>query len=128
VNILDENIPDSQRQLLKKNRIRVQQIGEDVGRKGIKDDEIIRLLHQLDRPTFFTLDGGFYQSQRCHERYCLVHRNVAEEVAAKFVRRLLSHPRFNSRAKRMGLVIRAAPQRVSCWQIRRDKQQFVSRE
>jgi len=35
VNILDENIPSSQRQLLLGWRIPVHQIGHDVGRKGM---------------------------------------------------------------------------------------------
>jgi hypothetical protein len=43
VNILDENIPEHQRQKLK-DWCRVYQIGDDIGRKGIKDDEIITFL------------------------------------------------------------------------------------
>jgi hypothetical protein len=41
VNILDENIPKHQRQLLGSWRIRIQQIGFNVGRRGMQDDEII---------------------------------------------------------------------------------------
>jgi len=42
MNILDENIPEHQRQKLKNRRIRVYQIGDDIiSRKGIKDDDII---------------------------------------------------------------------------------------
>jgi len=37
MNILDENIPEHQRQKLKNWRIRVYQIGYDIARKGIKD-------------------------------------------------------------------------------------------
>ena len=43
MNILDENIPESQRTLLRSRRIAVRQIGHDLGRKGMKDDEIISL-------------------------------------------------------------------------------------
>jgi hypothetical protein len=39
--VLDENIPDDQRLLLKSWRIRAYQIGRDVGRAGIKDEQII---------------------------------------------------------------------------------------
>lgn len=53
--ILDENFPESQRLLLKGWRIRIRQIGYEVGRKGLKDPEIIPLLLQLNRPTFFLL-------------------------------------------------------------------------
>jgi hypothetical protein len=44
MNILDENINESQRQLLRSWRIRVRQIGVDSSRKGIQDDEIIPFL------------------------------------------------------------------------------------
>ena len=44
MNVLDENILKNQRQLLRGWRIRVRQIGDDIGRKGLQDEEIIRLL------------------------------------------------------------------------------------
>ena len=39
--ILDENIPESQRQQMRERRIRVHQIGEQIGRKVLQDSEII---------------------------------------------------------------------------------------
>ena len=72
MNILDENITESQRQLLRSWRIRVRQIGVDVSRKGIQDDEILPFLLTRRRPTFFTRDMGFYTRTFCHARYCLV--------------------------------------------------------
>jgi hypothetical protein len=50
MNLLDENIPEHQRQLLRSWRIPVRQIGQDVGRKGLSDDAIISQLHQLSLP------------------------------------------------------------------------------
>lgn len=50
MNILDENIPKQQRQLLESWRIRTQQIGFNVGRCGMQDDEIIIFLERLSRP------------------------------------------------------------------------------
>jgi hypothetical protein len=44
VNVLDENIVESQRQLLHGGRIRVRQIGHDLGRAGMPDEEIIPFL------------------------------------------------------------------------------------
>ncbi len=102
MNLLDENVPESQRALLRSWRVPVRQIGLDIGRKGMKDDEIIPLLHPLDRVTFFTLDGDFYDRRLCHEGYCLVHLDVEEEMVAEYVRRLLRHRALNSKAKRMG--------------------------
>jgi hypothetical protein len=76
MNILDENILNDQRQLLKMWRIMAYQIGDDIGRKGMQDEEIIPLLHQLNRPTFFTRDSDFYHRPLCHSRYCLVYLDV----------------------------------------------------
>jgi hypothetical protein len=39
MNILDENIPKNQRQLLESWRISIRQTGVNVGRKGMKDNE-----------------------------------------------------------------------------------------
>ncbi len=41
MNVLDENIIAEQRQLLRRWRIRVRQVGVNVGRKGFADDDII---------------------------------------------------------------------------------------
>lgn len=43
--LLDENFPESQHQLLRSWRIRPQQIGYEIGRKGMQDEEIIPFLH-----------------------------------------------------------------------------------
>jgi len=70
--VLDENIPESQRLLLRAWRVRARQIGVDIGRAGMSDDDIVPLLHSLTRPTFFTRDRDFSQSWMCHPGYCLV--------------------------------------------------------
>lgn len=126
MNILDENVPESQRNLLRKRRVPIRQIGRDLGRKGIKDNEIIRLLHQLDRPTFFTLDGDFYDRRKCHEGYGLVHVDVHEELTAEFVGRVLRHRSLNSKTKRMGRVIRASGAGITFWQIHEQQEHFLS--
>jgi hypothetical protein len=80
VNVLDENIVATQRQLLRSWKIYFQSIGREVGRAGMKDrGEIIPLLHALRRPTFFTRDRFL---QMCHRRYCLVFLDVAFDEAA----------------------------------------------
>ena len=105
MNILDENILESQRQILRSRRVPVCQIGHDVGRKGMKDNAIVPLLCSLRHPTFFTRDLGFYERDLCYARYCLVCMAVRKNEAAAFVRRLLRHPEFDTQAKRMGTVI-----------------------
>ncbi len=115
MNVLDENILVSQRQLLRRWRIPSAQIGDDIGRAGMLDDEIPPLLMQLQRPTFFTRDHGFYGRQLCHQRYCLVCLVVEQEEVAFFVRRLLRHPAYRTWAQRMGAVIRVSARGVNTW-------------
>jgi hypothetical protein len=106
--LLDENIPDSQRHLLRGWRIRVHQIGHEIGRSGMKDEEIIPLLHNLRTPTFFTRDLEFYRAAFCHPGYCIVCLDVGQYEVASFVRRILRHSNFRYRAQRMGKVMRAS--------------------
>ena len=128
MNIVDENVPDAECALLAKKRIRVQKIGKGVGRGGMDDDEIIPLLHQLDRPTFFTLDADFFRRQLAHEGYCLVHLEVSDDMVAEYVRRVLRHPSIDTKAKRMGLVIRAEPNGISILRVNARKQEHLGWE
>jgi hypothetical protein len=123
VNILDENIIDNQRRQLKSWRISVRQIGYEVGRKGMKDQEIIPFLHQLNRPTFFTRDDDFYERRLCHTGYCLVYLDVKKEEVAAFIRRVLRHRAFKTKAKRMGKVMRASHVGLSVWNLCTEKEE-----
>jgi len=126
VNILDENIPSHQRQKLKNWRVRVYQIGYDIARKGIKDDEIITFLLTKRRPTFFSRDDDFYKRQLYHAHYCLVHLSVSRYDVAIFIRRDRKHPEFNTQAKRMGTVIRISPIGIHLWQRHAEEEIFIS--
>ena len=123
--ILDENIPESQRQLLRSWRIVVRQIGVDVGHQGASDEEIIPLLHRLSRPTFFTRDLGFYNRQRCHASYCIVCIAVGQYEAASFTRRFLRNPAFNTWAKRMGTVVRVSHTGMRVWRLHATSEERV---
>lgn len=125
MNVLDENIPDSQRQLLKSWSIRVHQIGNEVGRQGMKDDDIIPLLHQLRSATFFTRDHDFYNRNFTHGNYCLVCLAVGQYEAASFIRRFLRHLEFNTRAKRMGKVVRITHMGMQIWQLNTEKEKVL---
>ena len=124
MNILDEQIPESQRQLLRSWRVPVRQIGHDVGQKGLKDYQIIPFLLQRRRATFFTLDFDFYRRDLCHTRYCLVCMGVKKEEAAMYVRRLLHHPEFDTVAKRMGKVIRVSSMRLAMWRLHAEQETY----
>ncbi len=116
MNILDENIPKPQRELLERWKISIRQIGVNIGRRGMLDEEIISLLHGLRRVTFFTRDEDFYDKDLCHIRYCLVYLAVDKSEAALFIRRLLRHPDFRTQANRSEKVIRVSHSGISFWQ------------
>ena len=115
MNLLDENFPEDQLPLLKECRVPFRRLGFDVARLGIKDADILPLLHALRRVTFFTQDKDFFRSALCHSAYGLVWLDVDADDTALHVRRLLRHPRFGTGARRMGLVLRAHPGGVHFW-------------
>ena len=119
--ILDENIPEDQRQLLRSWDIRVRQIGHEVGRQGMQDENIIPLLHRMESSTFFTRDLGFFDRHLCHARYCLVCLAVTPYDAASFIRRFLRHPQFDNQSKRLGRVVRASYSGIALLQLRLDQ-------
>ena len=119
--ILDENFPESQRRLLRSWRISVQQVGVDVGYSGMKDDAIIPLLHHLRQPTFFSLDPDFYKRVLCHKNYCIAYLSVVDYEAAVYVRKLLRHSQFNTKASRMGTVIKASHDGLTIWRLHAEK-------
>ena len=123
MNILDENIPESQRQLLRGWRIRVRQIGYDLGHRGLEDEKILPLLHRLQRPTFFTRDLGFYNRRLCHPSDCLVALAISEHEAASFIRRFLRHAGFNTQTKRMGKVIRVSHTGLRLWRLHGEQEE-----
>ena len=127
MNILDEDIGLSQRQQLEAWKTHFRQIGVEIGSSGMKDhEEIIPLLHRLKRPTFFTLDRGFYRPTLRHQGYCLVFLDVWEDEAAAYIRRFLRHVTFRTQAQRMGKVVRVYHSGVSYWHVNVKKAQALS--
>jgi hypothetical protein len=126
MNILDENAPEDQRSLLQSWRIPIHQVGFDVGRKGMKDEEIIRFLHQVRDATFFTRDLGFCDRTLCHPRYCLVCLAVGKDEVAVFVRRVLRHPELDTKAKRMGTVVRVSHAGFSIWRRNVQREIYIN--
>ncbi len=120
--VLDENIGEDQRQLLRSWRIRTYQIGHEVGRQGMKDEpQVIPLLHKLGRPSFFTRDLGLYDRNLCHDRYCIVCLAVSQDEAASFIRLFPRHPQFDSQAKRLGKVVSASQTMLRVWLSRAEE-------
>ena len=77
MNILDENIPLDQRDLLNGWGIHCRMVGQDIARPSVGDDNILALLHRLKQPTFFTRDEDFFNRRLCHSAYGLVFLDIA---------------------------------------------------
>ena len=120
MNILDENILDSQRLLLRSWRVPVRQIGYELGRKGLADENILSLLLTLRRPTLFTRDLGFYVPASCHARYSLVCLAVGQLEVAHFIRRFLRHPHFATQAQRLGHAVHVMDTGLAVWRLHAD--------
>lgn len=91
----------------------------------MQDDAIVPFLHQHPCPTFFTRDLGFYERSLCHSGYCLVSLAVDKNEVAFFVRRLLRHPGFDTKAKRMGAVIRVSGRGLWVWRLHAAEETFL---
>lgn len=115
MNLLDENIRDDQRGLLRQWRIPARQIGKEVSRSGIEDENLISVLHQLHRATLFTQDEDFFKQRLCHDVYALIFLDVKYIEVAEFIRRFLKHPGFDTQRKRMGIVARVRRTSVQFW-------------
>ena len=113
--ILDEDIPEDQYERLRSWRFRIGRIGVDVGWLGMTDREILTLLHSLNRPTFFSLDRGFFRRKFYHPGYCLAYLDVEEAHAAEYIRRTLRHHELSTRGRRMGTVLRVHPGDIAVW-------------
>ncbi|HKQ38405.1 MAG TPA: hypothetical protein VJ063_10030 [Verrucomicrobiae bacterium] len=116
MNVLDEQVRTDQRNLLKKWRIHVRQIGKDIAPAGIQDELIIPFLLTLKRPTLFTEDQGFFNRTLVHRAYALIWLDVGDIEVAEYIRRFLRHRRFNTHSKRLGAVARVRHGAVHFWQ------------
>jgi len=117
VNLLDENIRDDQRVLLRKWRIPFRQVGKEILRSGIQDEELIPFLHGLRSATLFTQDKGFFKRELWHKRYSLVYVDVRYNEVAEFIRRFLGHSQFETQSRRLGVVARIRSGGVQFWRI-----------
>jgi hypothetical protein len=115
VNVLDENIPRDQKDLLGQWRVRFRAIPQDIGSQGLSDDNIPSLLLRLKQPTFLTRDKDFFLRELVHARCALVWFDVATEETAFFIRMFLDHPSFRTNSQRLGKVIQVQSQGLSFW-------------
>jgi hypothetical protein len=115
---LDENVLESQRVELHQRHAGLRQIGDNVGCKGMQDDEILTLLRRLARPTFFTRDRHFFDKTLCSGSFCLAYLDVGPLEVARYIRRMLRHPALKAWSQRKGCVVRVSAGGISVWRPR----------
>ena len=113
--VLDEQIDVEWYQMLKQRRS-FDKVGDGFGRKGLQDEEIYHLLHGTGK-TFHSQDSDHYHPDNRHKSYCLVYYEVRDAELVDYILRFLRHPEFNTHAKRLGKVIRVAPQYIEYWEV-----------
>lgn len=86
----------------------------------IKDERVPVLLRELSRPTFVTIDRGFWDKRLRDSKYCILYfalRNDQQHELPMLLRRLLQLPEFRTKAARMGKVAYVSPTRIEYWQL-----------
>lgn len=86
----------------------------------IKDDAIPTLLRRARQPTFVTTNvTDFWRRVPAHSRYsivCVALPNERLQELSLLLRRLLRLPEFNTKANRMGKVIRVSPSQLQYYE------------
>jgi hypothetical protein len=125
--LIDHNIPEQQVEMLRRARLRPQQIGHEVGRPEWQDlEEILRYLHRLKLVTFITRDEGFFRHRLCHHNYCIVVVDGPVVEIAVYIRRFLRHSAFRTKKQRVGKVVRLSSTKISWWEIGVESQHRLS--
>lgn len=86
----------------------------------IKDERVPVLLHTLNRPTFITIDQGFWHRRWRDANYRIVYfalEDKQQQHISTLLRRLFRLPEFRTRAARMGKVARVSEVNVQWWQL-----------
>ena len=118
--VVDEQIDYDKVTALLKNWITAEQIGYEVGHKGLSDERIIPLLLRLKRRTLVTIDRDFYLRRLCHSGYCLIYFDLKPEQQFQIpglLRRLFRIPGFRTIRERMGKVVKVSTTGISYWQL-----------
>jgi hypothetical protein len=115
--VLDENIVEDQVELLRKWKLRFRLVGVDIAKTATPDDDILRLLHHLHQPTFFTRDADYRSPDLAHPKYCLVFLEVRSKESANYIRRVLRHRALDTVAKRMGAIVQVGERGMRVWRL-----------
>jgi len=85
----------------------------------ILDDRVPEILLSLPKPTFVTIDQGFWHRKWCHPNYGILYfvlRNDQQGMLPAILRSVLRLTEFRTRASRMGKVVRIGRNSIEYWQ------------
>jgi hypothetical protein len=85
----------------------------------ILDDRVPEILRTLKKPTFVTIDQGFWNRRLCHPGYCILYfefTTAEQQKLPALLRQLFRLPEFCTRAARMGKVARVEAEIVTYWE------------
>jgi hypothetical protein len=85
----------------------------------ILDDRVPHLLLSLNKPTFVTIDHGFWKRRLCHPGYGILYFALSKEKQERLpplLRRLFRLAEFRTRTARMGKVARVGISVVTYWE------------
>ena len=117
--VLDEQLSDDEVLAPLARWITVQRLDDLRPTEVIKDDRVPLLLRELSRPTFVTIDMGFWNRNLRDGKYCILCfplRNDEQHQLPGLLRRVLQLPEFRTRARRMGKIARVSTARLEFWQ------------
>lgn len=100
---------------------RARVVGDHFLPENADDADIIPLLHRLAQPTSFTHDVDFFRRELCHANYALIWLDLSPLDAARYIRAILRHPDFDTKAKRLGKVVRVHPDGLTLYDSRHGK-------
>jgi hypothetical protein len=126
--VVDEQINHGKVTVPLKRWITAEQIGYEVGHKGLPDEQITSLLLRLKRRTLITIDREFYRRQLCHAGYCLIYfdfRPSQQSQIPILLRRLFQIPGFRTIRERMGRVVKVSVTGISYWQLGVQEKQYL---
>jgi hypothetical protein len=86
----------------------------------IDDDRIPELLRTLNRPTFVTIDEGFWDRRLCDSHYCILYlaiRDNQQSQIPSLIRQVFHLSAFKNKAVRMGKVARISSASIEYWQL-----------
>src|SRR5258708_16672019 len=98
----------------KVTRLRDLRIGQQV-----LDDRVPSILLAINKPTFLTIDQGFWSRRWCNPNYCVLYFALRSDQQARIpdlLRRLMRLPEFQTQSRRNGKIAIVCLESVEYWQ------------